>query len=392
MEGFSVRLLICAGGTGGGVYPALTVLEALKLEFANSGIAEIQNLETLWVGGIGGIEADLVKRKNVAFQAIPAAGVHGVGMRALPANIWRLSQGYRASRRILDSFRPDVMLFTGGYVAVPMALAAQGFGRKKTASVLYVPDIEPGLALKTLARFADQIMLTTTDSRQYFSNDARLTVIGYPVRQELLSWSRDQAFEALNLEKGLPVLLVLGGSTGALSINRALVSALPELLHTMQIVHITGQRNWDEVKETTKNLVPELSGRYHAYAYLHDEMGAALCAADLVLSRAGASCLGEYPMFGLPAILVPYPHAWRYQQINAEYLSSQGAALIVTDAELATRLSGVIKELFENPIELERMRSAMKRLARPQAAQQIAGVLSNLAQSAISNRTQRSKS
>ncbi len=283
------------------------------------------------------------------------------------------------------------MLFTGGYVAVPMALAAQGFGRKKTASVLYVPDIEPGLALKTLARFADQIMLTTTDSRQYFSNDARLTVIGYPVRQELLSWSRNQAFEALNLEKGLPVLLVLGGSTGALSINRALVSALPELLHTMQIVHITGQRNWDEVKETTKSLVPELSGRYHAYAYLHDEMGAALCAADLVLSRAGASCLGEYPMFGLPAILVPYPHAWRYQQTNAEYLSSQGAALIVTDAELATRLSGVIKELFENPVELERMRSVMKRLARPQAAQQIAGVLTNLAQSAISSRTERSK-
>ena len=374
------------------MYPALTVLEALKRKSEETPVAfELQYFKTLWVGGIGGIEADLVKRMNVPFKAIPAAGVHGVGLRTLPGNLWRLSQGYKASRRILGSFHPQVMLFTGGYVAVPMALATQGFGRSKVASVLYVPDIEPGLALKTLARFADRIVLTTEESRSFFPKQAGVSVAGYPVRQELLHWTREQAFQALKLEPGLPVLLVLGGSTGALSINRALVSILPDLLQRMQIVHIAGQRNWDEVQTSTQNLAPDLSSRYHTYAYLHAEMGAALRAADLVVSRAGASCLGEYPMFELPAILVPYPYAWRYQQGNAEYLADQGAAVIVADADLTAQLAGVVNDLLENPLKLERMRSAMQRLARPQAAQQIAELLTSLAATVVPNRTERSK-
>ena len=112
----------------------------------------------LWVGGAGGMEADLVKREGVRFEAIPAGQVHGVSLRALPGNLWQLGRGFLAARRILRKFRPDVLLFTGGYLAVPMAFAARLLRQGK--SLLFVPDIEPGWALKTLARFADQIALS----------------------------------------------------------------------------------------------------------------------------------------------------------------------------------------------------------------------------------------
>ncbi len=128
----------------------------------------------------------------------------------------------------------------------------------------------------------------------------------------------------------LPILLVFGGSTGARSINRALLAVLPELLKEMQIIHVSGKLDWAEV-EAARGQLSGLSGeqadlaqRYRAYPYLHAEMGAALAAADLALSRAGASSLGEFPQAGLPAILVPYPYAWRYQKVNASYLAAAG--------------------------------------------------------------------
>jgi UDP-N-acetylglucosamine--N-acetylmuramyl-(pentapeptide) pyrophosphoryl-undecaprenol N-acetylglucosamine transferase len=357
------------------VYPALTVLQALNKRVDR----QSSQLSTLWIGGVGGMEADLVKREGVPFKAIPAAGVHGVGWRAMPGNLAQLGHGYQASRRILRSFHPDVMFFTGGFVAVPMALAGKGSFRTKTPSVLFVPDIEPGLALNALARFADRIAVTTDESLAFYSRKKRVVVTGYPVRPELLGWSREQAFRVLNLEQDLPVLLVLGGSTGAQSINQALVKALPVLLENMQIIHITGQRNWAEVQAAGQELTPDLAQRYHVNPYLHGEMGAALRAADLVLSRAGASALGEYPAFGLPAILAPYPYAWRYQQVNAEYLAKHGAAVILADADLPRRLSGMVLDLLRNTAKLEQMRSAMLGLARPLAAQRIAELIDSLA-------------
>jgi UDP-N-acetylglucosamine--N-acetylmuramyl-(pentapeptide) pyrophosphoryl-undecaprenol N-acetylglucosamine transferase len=131
--------------------------------------------------------------------------------------------------------------------------------------------------------------------------------------------------QALHLDPALPVLLVFGGSKGARSINRALLEALPGLLPEMQVLHISGNLDWPEVEAARSALstgeAAAWAERYHAFPYLHDEMGAALAAADLVVARAGASTLGEFPALGLPAILVPYPHAWRYQKVNADYLA-----------------------------------------------------------------------
>ena len=334
-------------------------------------------LHTLWVGGEGGMEAELVKREGVRFEAIPAAGVHGVGARALPGNVWQVGRGFFSAQRILRKFRPDVLLFTGGYVAVPMALAARL--SRHTKSLLYVPDIEPGLALKTIARFADRIALTVEESATYFPNHPSLTVTGYPIRPGMDQWLKGDAQRFFALREDLPVLLVFGGSKGARSINLALSKALPELLNDMQVIHISGKLDWQTVEQTRAGLSGEQINRYRVYPYLYKEMGAALCLADLALTRAGASTLGELPLFGLPAIVVPYPYAWRYQRVNASYLVKHGAAVLLDDAELADKIVTMVHELMADNERREKMSQAMRSLAKPEAAATIAAMLKDLA-------------
>jgi UDP-N-acetylglucosamine--N-acetylmuramyl-(pentapeptide) pyrophosphoryl-undecaprenol N-acetylglucosamine transferase len=358
------------------MYPALAVLQALESE-----VDPGSDLSILWVGGTSGMEVDLLTRAGVPFEAIPAAGVHGVGLRALPGNLVRLGRGYLKAGDILRRFQPDVLFFTGGYVAVPVALAG-----RRVPSLLFVPDIEPGLALKTLARFADRIALTVEDSRQFFPWGADLAVTGYPTRPELRKWDKPKAFQLFDLEQEIPVLLVVGGSLGARSINRALISILPEILTEMQVIHVSGRLDWEEVSSArdrlTENnvLSTSITKRYHAYPYLHDEMGAALAAADLVVARSGASALGEFPLFGLPAILVPYPFAWRYQRVNAEFLTRHSAAVIIPDQDLQTRLLPEVRDLMRDPLKRMRMHAAMSALALPQAASTIARILIVLAE------------
>jgi UDP-N-acetylglucosamine--N-acetylmuramyl-(pentapeptide) pyrophosphoryl-undecaprenol N-acetylglucosamine transferase len=381
------------------VYPALAVLKALVDDDQGAGLASSgqpgeagqppegsrppvdQPVEILWVGGEAGMEADLVRREGVQFKSIPSAGVHGVGLRALPNNLRKLWRGLLAARKILQEFRPEVMFFTGGYVAVPVAVAARlpGLGIPRPASLLFVPDIEPGLALKTLANFADRIALTVQESRQFFPRTRQLTVSGYPTRKDLVSWTLEEARETLGLSVEVPTLLVTGGSSGARSINRAVLAILPELLSEMQVIHISGNLDWPEVQTAMAGLEPGLAKRYHPYPYLHREMGAAMVAADVVVSRAGASSLGEYPLFGLPAILVPYPYAWRYQKVNARYLEEHGAAVIVEDAELGNNLLPLIRQLMQSETRRTAMREAMQALARPKASAVLAGLVREMA-------------
>ncbi len=365
MGGLSVRLLICAGGTGGGVYPALSVLKTLE--------SEVQAV--LWVGGKGGMESDLVTRAGVPFTAIPAAGVHGVGLRALPGNLLQLGRGTLAARRILREFNPDVLFFTGGYVAAPVAVAGRG-----RPILLYVPDIEPGLALSFTARFADVIALTAEESRRYFNPRTRMAVTGYPTRLELGRWERPAARERLGLSNDLPVLLVSGGSKGARTINLPILQHLAELLGMAQVVHITGSLDKAAAQNASAGLAADLRQRYHPYEYLHEEMGAALAAADLAISRAGASTLGEYPLFALPALLVPYQYAWRYQKVNAEYLQQHGAAVVLEAGQLDRQLLPTVRQLLAAPGRLNAMRQAMQSLARLEAAAQIGGLLRELAE------------
>ncbi|HSM72811.1 MAG TPA: UDP-N-acetylglucosamine--N-acetylmuramyl-(pentapeptide) pyrophosphoryl-undecaprenol N-acetylglucosamine transferase, partial [Anaerolineales bacterium] len=148
------------------MYPALAVHNALA--------SRKLDMDTLWVGGEGGMEESLVKRRGIPYKSIPSAGLHGVGLSAMPRNIAKIVRGVIAARRIVNEFKPDVLFFTGGYVAVPMALAGWF-----VPTLLYVPDIEPGMALKSLARFSDVITVTTDLSQRFFNK--KVITTGYPL-------------------------------------------------------------------------------------------------------------------------------------------------------------------------------------------------------------------
>jgi UDP-N-acetylglucosamine--N-acetylmuramyl-(pentapeptide) pyrophosphoryl-undecaprenol N-acetylglucosamine transferase len=347
------------------VYPALSIYQATANRFE----------DVLWVGGEGGMEADLVARQGIPFRAIPAAGVHGVGLRTLPGNIAKLLRGISASERILKEFKPDVLLFTGGYVAVPMAFAG-----RRIPTLLYVPDIEPGLALKSLAKFADVIALTAGNSKPFFSASRKLVVTGYPVRSDLMRLEKKAALKHFDLSTDLPVLLIVGGSKGARLVNQAVTRRLPELLQKMQVIHLSGELDWAEIETNAKSLPADLQKRYRPFPYLHEEMAAAFSGADVVLSRAGASTLGELPFYGLPAILVPYPFAWRYQKVNADYLVKKGAAVLIENSLLDEQLMPTLSSILDDKTHLDSMKQAMISLAQPGAARNIADLVLKLAE------------
>lgn len=326
------------------------------------------------------MEQALVERAGLTFEAIAALGLRGKNPFAAAQGLWALSQGYRQSRQIMRRFRPDVLFVTGGYVCVPVTLAARQAG---VPVIIYLPDIEPGLAIKFLARFAAKVAVTAPEAQQFFKPG--LTVVtGYPVRDDLFSpsfqgggWGEVKAAarRQLGLRDDLPVLMVFGGSRGARSINQAVTKDLESYLQISQVVHVTGTLDEAWVLARRAELSPELQTRYHVSAYLHDEMVTALLAADLVISRAGASVLGEFPAAELPAILVPYPYAGAHQNRNAEYLARHQAAVVIKDAELSQRLKGTVIETITDQDKLRAMSRASARLAQPEAATRLAQVI-----------------
>lgn len=346
------------------MYPALAVLQTIDTE----------NAEVLWIGSDDGMEAELVQRAGIKFEGIPSAGLHGVNLLTIPQRLYKLVKGYFASKKILKEFEPDVLFLTGGYVGFPMAVAARNLPQ-----VLFVPDIEPGMALNQLGKIAKLITVVCEDSGKFFPKAERIEVVGYPVRAELARWDREEALNHFGLDHSKPVLFVFGGSKGALSINRAVMKNLEELVQTCQVLHVTGKTGWEEVETYRASLNETVQADYHIYPYLHEDMGAAFTAADLVVSRSGASTLGEFPLFGVPAILVPYPYAWRYQKVNAEYLADRNAAVMIRDEELAEKLTGAVTELMTEE-KLAEMKANMSALACPDAAKKIADLLKEMSE------------
>ncbi len=332
----------------------------------------------LWVGTVNGMEAGLVRAANIRFEAVRAAGVVGRGLWGGLAGCLQLALGIVQALLIMRRERPQAVLVTGGYAAVPVALAAW---LRRVPVLVYLPDILPGQAVRFVARLATRVCVTMDESiRAWRVPTAQVT--GYPVRPELLRARELSAASArlqLHLEPARTTLLVLGGSQGARSINNALLAAAPELVaNGLQILHVTGARDWPELQHARELMSVETKAGYRSVAYLQTEMGVALRAADLVVARAGASCLGEFPLFGLASILVPYPYARRHQQANADAMVARGAAVRLDDENVAAELLPQILGLVGDVPRLAALRSNAFKLAQPAAAESLANALLQL--------------
>jgi UDP-N-acetylglucosamine--N-acetylmuramyl-(pentapeptide) pyrophosphoryl-undecaprenol N-acetylglucosamine transferase len=363
-----MKLVVSGGGTGGHVYPALTVIDTLcEPKPAGAALPTLTTADVRWIGSRGGIEEDLVKRAGIEFVGLAAGGLRGKGLVTKIRNAIQILGSVRRARSVLAKFGPDAVLVTGGYACVAVTLAAW---LQWIPVVIYLPDVVPGLAIRFLSRFAAKVTVTSEESYRFFKRE-KVVVTGYPVRSVIYDLDRDSSRRSLGLEPEGKTLLVFGGSRGARSINQALVAGLRELLPVCQIVHISGRLDADWVAGMAKSLPEALQGRYHHYAYLHD-MPQALVAADLVVSRAGAATTGEFPAARLPAILVPYPHSGQHQNPNAAYMERNGAAQVLSDSQLEARLVPKVLALLRDEQLLAGMRESAHAMARPDAAEAIA--------------------
>jgi UDP-N-acetylglucosamine:LPS N-acetylglucosamine transferase len=363
------------------VYPALAVAAALT--------DRQPDCQITWLGSRYGIERELIEREGIPFEALPGGPLVGVGLRGLLHAVGVL-HAVLIALGIVRRIRPKALLITGGWPTVAPTLACW---LRRVPVLIYLPDLEPTGAIRFLSRFAARVAVNAEQSVDAFPPGLAVET-GYPLRPELLAAAgydpvgqpkgdreaaRREARERFELADDLLTLLVMGGSRGARSINQELAVHLPELLQYGQIIHITGKQDWEAAQGRVHDLPFALKGRYHPHSYLHtSDMALALAAADLVVARAGAGTLGEFPLFGLPAILVPYPHAWHYQKTNADYLASRGAAVRLDDEQLSEALGTVARRLLVESDERQRMARAAQALARPDAAGRIADLLIGL--------------
>jgi UDP-N-acetylglucosamine--N-acetylmuramyl-(pentapeptide) pyrophosphoryl-undecaprenol N-acetylglucosamine transferase len=352
------------------VYPLLVVVDALQ-EIAGNGGTEV-----LYVGHTGGLEESIISRTDLPFEKVDSGPIRGTNPWTLASSLYRLWRGFRQARALLSRWQADVVLTSGGYVSVPVAVAAWS---KSVPLLVYLPDLEPGLAVRLQSRFATRIAVSFDEVRRHFPADKAM-VSGYPVRAGIFGANKVHSYQSLALDPGRKTLLAFGGSRGARPVNQALFASLPELVTDYQVVHVTGQLDWPWVKEQKETLPSEMRAHYHAYPYLHDDqLFAAFAAADLVVARAGAATTAEFPAAGLPSILVPYPYSGQHQQLNADFMVQHGAAVCLDNADLGTELKQTIIRLLADDATLAHMSQSARALARPSAAHCLAAELTRLA-------------
>ena len=363
-----LRVVLTGGGTGGHVYPALSVVAA--------SVRAGESADFRWVGTAQGMERQIVERARIPFESVAASAIRGRSPATMARALLTMAQGTRQALTAIRRWRAEVVLATGGFVCVPVVLAAKLAG---IPSVVYLPDLRPGWAVRFLSRVATAVAVSFDDVRQFIPA-RHVYVTGYPVRPDFLEWSAEHGRDALGIDDNAPVTLVLGGSRGAQSINRAVSENLETLLERSWLVHAAGTDNVAELKRRRDTLPPALQSRYCLYPYLDSELVPALVSATIVVARSGASVLGELPAVGAPGILVPYPHAGGHQRLNASFLAERGAAIVVEDdAARSGALGPIILELLADEARRREMSAAARRLARPNASLDLFHLLGKVA-------------
>jgi UDP-N-acetylglucosamine--N-acetylmuramyl-(pentapeptide) pyrophosphoryl-undecaprenol N-acetylglucosamine transferase len=339
-------------------------------------LADEHKLYFVGTRGGGGFERRLVEAAEIKFDAFDevfAGPIVGVNLFRAFLSMILMGIGLLQSIVLLLRYRPQVILFTGGWANVPVALAGWLL---RVPMLVYLPDIEPGSTIRVLGRFVQKIATTVPESAQFFREGQTVTT-GYPLRSEVSSATRDAAIEHFELDPSLKTILATGGSRGARSINIAIENSLNDLLkEAVQVIHVTGELDWARSQAAVKGSLRH----YHPFDYLDShEMGLAFAAADIVVGRSGASALGEFPYFGAASILVPYPYAWRYQRVNADWLAERGAGIRMNDEAMAAELLPTLQGLVRDAGRLKTMQDCAKAVYQGDGSANIARELLSLA-------------
>ena len=368
----ALRMIVTGGGTGGHTYPALTTVNALQTRLAETGTAP----ELLWVGVANGLEAKIAARNGIPFRAVTTGKLRrSVSPKDLARNFadaFRIPLGILQAALTVARTRPAVVLSTGGFVSVPIGLAAALF---RVPYLMHEQTLSLGLANRILARVATRILLSHEASLEHLPERARrrAVVTGNPVRPAVLQGDPAKGLAAYGLDPAVPLVLVTGGATGAQQINRMLSGALVDLLPHCQIVHQCGSHGITEMQGVAAQLPAHLAHRYRVVEFIHEELPDLLAAAAVVVARSGAGTVAELTALGKACILVPYPHAAADEQrVTARHLAQQNAAVML-DGDEATpdHLRDTLRSLLADPPRRDALARAAAAHGRPTAADQV---------------------
>lgn len=374
------RLIVTGGGTGGHTYPALTAIRALQERLAG----ESRTLDVLWIGTPHGLEAQVAPAEGIAFTTVATGKIRRSSnpLKMLsPANakdMARVPLGVAQARKIISEFRPDVVLATGGYVAVPAGLGARLCRRPL---VLHEQTVRLGLANRKLAGSAARIAVSSESTVPLLPEAVRsaAVVTGNPVRPEVLSGHPDKAVEVLGLaafDRRLPTVYVTGGAQGSQQINGVVREALPWLLERANVIHQCGPANVEELRHHAAGLPAELSGRYYLAGFMGPELPDVLALADVVVSRSGAGTLAELTALGKPAVFIPLASsAGNEQTHNARHLAEAGAAVALLGEVTAAGLADAVGPLLADPGRRDAMAERARAHGRPDAAARLVDVI-----------------
>lgn len=331
-----MRAVLSGGGTAGHVNPALALAEELQA----------RGWDVDFAGTPGGIESRLVPEAGIAYKAFEAKGFNRTHPLTLPKALVTLQKSTGAAKCWFRENPPDVVVGFGGYVCIPVGRAAEALD---IPVVVHEQNSVMGMANKYLAKRAACACLTYEYAAKDVAGSTPVVVTGNPVRRGVFDATREEGRAALDLPDDALVLVVTGGSLGARHLNEALVSLKDRLLaiDNLVVIHITGPKELEAVTAAL-DLTPEEQMRYRLMGYT-DQMGLIMAAADMIVSRAGATSLAEISARALPALLVPYPYATEdHQTVNARQWVESGAALMVADSEVespefATKLFDLVQ-------------------------------------------------
>lgn len=346
-----MKIAIVSGGTGGHIYPGIAIAEELK--------AHDPRAEIIFIGSAEGLEKELVPKAGFPIKLIRSrALLRKLSYKALSAPFVS-AFGFFQALSLLIKERPQLLLSTGGYASLPVVLAA------KLLSIpiyLHEQNVLPGVTNRFYSRWAKKVFLSFEQSKQYLAG----IVTGNPVRREILSYDRETSRAKLGYQPDERVVLVVGGSQGARTINRSVAEALPLINPGVRIIHVVGHRDYSEV---TAKITGRNYSFYKPVEYMYN-IGEAIAAADLVVSRAGATAIAEFLTRGLPMILVPFPFsAEGHQDLNAQVVAEAGAGIFIKNSELTpAKFASLVNDWTLN---LTKMKGACRHLARPDAAKDI---------------------
>ena len=359
----TVRILLSGGGSGGHVFPAFAVADALRSLVEQEGDA----VEFRFAGTADGVESELAVEADLPYSTIAARALRGRNLFSKLISLGATATGVFDALLLMLNYRPHVVFLTGGYVSAPVGIAAW---LTRRPIVLLQPDIEPGWTLRGLAPLASKICVTHQRSTDRY-REGLAVVTGYPLRSgfERLDKPLARAYFQLN---GGPALLVTGAVRGAQRINDSIADQLEQWLGRTQLIHISGANDFDRLSKLRAQLPAKLQSRYRLYSYMSEEMPLAMAACDLAISRAGASVMGEYPAAGLPAVLAPIGEAGGHQRYNAQLLADSGGAVVVDNERVGEDLFDLTTGLLSDRPRLQSMRDAMLGLRRTDAARRIA--------------------